>query len=128
MNLWDVVVDLEGIFPKGRPGQATTLPPYDPNFSYFIFVREPFDNKITLLQPTGHSWEVTIEQIERYLALYKLNEAFITRLTNYIWGFYSVILDLEYNRFEQIPMEEIFDELTGKLRLPDVVRPQGVQH
>ena len=125
-SIWDIVTDLGGILPKGRPNKATELPPFNENFTYFILLREQYDEEITVLQPTGNSFVVSVEELERYLSLYMLDGHFISRLLSYLWNFYSVVLDIEHTHFQHIPVEEVIDEKTGKLRLPDVVLTLGV--
>jgi len=104
-----------------RPGvfsEPDNLPPYDPEFSFFCFVREPFEKTIILVLPDGDSYELEPRILERYLKLYGVPEDLIWGLLTYIWNFYAVWFDRESGIYQSLPKEEIVDENTERIRVP----------
>ena len=118
MALWQAIRQRLELFRRGIFREPASFPPYNDGFQFFCFVREPFENTIALLLPTGDSYDLEPRILERYLKQYGLPEDCIMGLMSYIWNFYNVWYDRETELYQSLPKEELVDENTGRISIP----------
>jgi len=117
-----MIIGHQPLFPKGLFSEPDSFPPFDLQYRYFFFLREPQDDRIALILENGDSYDLEPRILERYLGMYRLPEDFLWGLMAYIWNFGSVLFDRTLERYERIPMEELVDETTGRIKSPTVCK------
>ena len=98
------------------------LPPFIPDLRFVCLLREQSSPTVIVIFPNGDNYELKHPVLDRWLALYRIEEDIRGKIAAYVWNFYSVALDLQTTHCEFIPLQELVNEMTERIQFPDCLR------